>query len=221
MTGLIGPSVPERARTVLARATSAHVLWPDRHRGPGWATYVARLEVVDGEGSAGRRVAVEIADAAALPVRERILSRLRITGRATPGPEDATVLRLVPSAVSIEEAGVVTPVDLAAFLTAQPDPWACDEAALLSHLDAAHPGFVAGLTSLVDSRHRYGVVRVWPLRLDRHGIVLRLEYARRHHDARLRFSDSARSPEGVQLHNLASEAMRRRRACWARGLARD
>jgi hypothetical protein len=168
-------------------------------------------------------VTVEIADAAPLPVRDRILSRLRISGRAVIDPEDATVLKVVPSAVSLEEGGVVVPVDLAEFLTVEPDPLACEEGALLSHLDAVHPVFVARLTSLVDSRHRYGLVRVWPLRLDRHGIVLRLEYAGRHHDARLAFADSVRTSEEVraQLHRLIAEAMRRRRACRSRGLAKD
>jgi hypothetical protein len=224
VSGAMEPTVPERARTVLSRATSAQVEWLDRSPGPNHASGASRLEVVEGQqNSAGRRVTVEIADAAALPVRERILSRLRVSGRAALDPGDATVLRLAPSAVSMEEAGAVVAVNLAEFLTVDPDPLACCEAALLSHLDSAHQDFVATLTSLVDSRHRYGVVRAWPLRLDRHGVVLRLEYARGHHDARLPFADAVRTPEEVrvQLHALVSEARRRRRACRIRGLARD
>lgn len=224
MTGAMGPAVPEQARTVLARAISAQVVWRDADAEPARASCAARLAVVeDLPGNAGRPVTVEIADAAPLPVRDRILSRLRISGRAAIDPEDATVLRVVPSTVSLEEGGVVAPVDLAEFLTVEPAPMACEEGALLSHLDAVHPDFVAALTSLVDSRHRHGLVRVWPLRLDRHGIVLRLGYARRHHDARLPFAGLVRTPEEVraELHRLAAEAMRRRRACRSRGLAKD
>jgi hypothetical protein len=223
VTGVMGPPFPERGRTVLLRATSAQVDWRDRGPGPSSDTFVAsRVSFLDRQGSrAGRPVTVEIAEAAPLPVRERILTRLRLSGRAVSDPEDATVLQLVPSAITLEEAGNVVPINVTAFLTVEPGPLACCEAALLSHLDAAHSDFVATLTSLVDPRHRYGVVRVWPLRLDQHGIVLRLEYARRHHDARLSFPTAARTPDEVrvQLHALVSEAMRRRQGCRTRGLA--
>jgi hypothetical protein len=225
VTGVLEPPVPERARTVVSRATSEQVEWLDRNQGPSNGTFVAsRVRFLDSQGThVGRPVTVEIAEAAPLPVRERILSRLRLSGRAFPDPEDATLLQLVPSAITLEEAGVVVPVNLTEFLTVEPDPLACCEAALLSHLDAAHPDLVAALTSLVDSRHRYGVVRVWPLRLDRQGLVLRLESARRHHDARLPFARSVRTPEevSVQFRALVAEAQRRRQACRARGLARD
>lgn len=225
MTARVGPPVSERARTVLSRATSAEVGWLGREPGPTSETVVAtRVKLLDGQGNGvGRPVTVEIAEAAPLPVRERILTRLSVSGQAFTDPADATVLQLAPSAVSMEEAGVVVPVNVTEFLTVEPDPLACCEAALLSHLDAAHSDFVAALTSLVDSRHRYGVTRAWPLRLDRYGIVLRLEYARRHHDARLPFANSVRTPEEVrvQLRALVAEGAGRRHACRTRGLTWD
>lgn len=225
MTAVMGPPVPERARTVLSRASSGQVEWLDQDPGSPSATFVAsRLSFLESRGNrVGRPVTVEIAEAAPVPVRERILSQLRLSGQALPDPEDPTVLQLVPSAITLEEAGSVVPVSVPEFFSAEPDPLACCEAALLSHLDAAHPDLLATLTSLVDSPHRYGVVRVWPLRLDRHDIVMRLEYARRHHDARLPFADPVRTPEEVrdQLHALVSEAVRRRRACRTRGLSRE
>ena len=51
------------------------------------------------------------------------------------------------------------------------------------------------LTRLVDARLRQGVVRVWPYRLDRHGLVLRLEYATGHADQRLAFREPLASPD--------------------------
>lgn len=219
----MGPTAPERARTVLARAISAQVVWLDGDAGPSRSHCSVRLAVVthlpDG---AGRPATAEIADAAPLPVRDRILSRLRISGRACIDPEHTTGLRVVPSAVSLDEGGVVVQVDPAEFAAVEPDPVACEAGALLSHLDAVHPHVVATLTSLVDARHRHGLVRVWPLHLDRHGIVLRLEYAGRHHDARLAFAVPAPTPEDirVQLHGLITEAARQRRSCSTRGLAK-
>jgi len=223
MTGSEGPPVPERAKTVLSRATSAHVQWLDGDARTQRTTWVSGLHLVEGQARLGRPVSVEIAEAAPLPVRERVLRRLRVSGWAAPDPEDETVLQLVPSAITLEEAGVIGPVDVAEFLGAEPDALACCEAALLCHLDGAHPDFVATLASLVDSRHLYEVVRVWPLRLDRLGMVLRLESAQRHHDARIPFAESVRTPQEVrvQLHDLLSEATRRRQACRTRGLARD
>lgn len=223
MTGAMGPPVPERARTMLARASSAQVVWLDANAEPVRSLCASRLAVVEDLPSrAGRPVMVEVAEAAPLSVRERILSRLRVRGRAVIDPEDATVLNVVSSAVSLEEGGVVVPVDLAELLVVEAGPLGLCGGALLSHLDAVRPDFVARLTSLVESRRRYGLVRVWPLRLDRHGIVLRLEYARSPHDARLPFADPVRTPEEVraQLHRLVAEAMRRRQGCRSRGLSK-
>jgi hypothetical protein len=206
VTAMVRPSAAERAMTVLARATSAEVRWP----GQGEQTVTARhLRVVDGPGRAnGRPATVELAEAAPLPVRDRVLTRVRMSGQAWPDPGDATVLRLAPSAITVEEAGVVAAVRVADLLAAEPDPFACCEAAVLSHLDAAHPDLVATLTSLVDSRHLQGVVRVWPLRLDQHGIVLRLEHAQRHRDVRLGFASPTRTTEDARTHlrALAAEA---------------
>lgn len=149
----MGPPVAERARTVLFRATSADVGWLGRDAGPSIETVVAtRVQLLDGRRHrGGQPVTVEIAEAAPPAVRERILARLRVSGQAFTDPEYATVLAIVPGAVSLEEAGVVVPVNVSEFLSAESDPLACCEAVLLSHLDAAHSGFVDTLTSLVEA----------------------------------------------------------------------
>jgi hypothetical protein len=119
MTGM-GPPVAERARTVLSRATSADVGWLGRDAGPSIETVVAtRVQILDGRRNrGGQPVTVEIAEAAPLAVRERILARLRVSGQAFTDPEYATVLGIVPGAVSLEEAGVVVPVNVSEFLSA-------------------------------------------------------------------------------------------------------
>lgn len=221
----MGPPAAERARTILSRATSADIGWLDREPEPSLESVAARrlnLRRTLGSGST-RLVTVEIAEAAPLPVRDRILTRLHLSGHVQTHPEGSAVLDIVPVVVSMEEGGVAIPITLSEFLLAEPDPLAGCEGVLLSHLDAAHPYFVATLTSLVDPWRRQGVVRVWPLRLDRHGIVLRLEYARGHHDVRLSFPAAARTPDEVrvQLRALVSEATRRRQRCRSRRVTWD
>ena len=91
VTGAMGPAVPEQARNVLARAISAQVVWRDADAEPTRSLCASRLAVVeDLPGNAGPPVTVEIADAAPLPVPDRIFSRARISGRAVIDPEDAT-----------------------------------------------------------------------------------------------------------------------------------
>jgi hypothetical protein len=163
-------------------------------------------------------VLVEVAEAAAVPVRSRILARLRVAGRAVGAADGAGQVSVRPAAVTLEESGITAAVDVAAFDAARPDPLGCFEASFLSHLDAAHPDAVAALTRLVDPRRLYGVVRVWPLRLDRFGVVLRLEHLRRDQDVRLPFADPAVTADEARagLHALV-EAGRRRRPCQGRG----
>ena len=163
---------------------------------------------------------VEVADVAALPVRDRILARVRVIGLAYADREDPRLLRVRPRSVVLEESGITACLGPGEFLGARPDPFGCREASLLSHLVASHPEFLDELTWTLDPRDLQGVVRVWPLRLDRFGLVLRLEYARRHRDVRLPFAVSVRTTDDAraQLRALAAEAGRRRRACGSRGV---
>ncbi|MEJ8671573.1 DUF2470 domain-containing protein [Streptomyces sp. MS1.AVA.1] len=59
---------------------------------------------------------------------------------------------------------------------------------MLGRLDAAHADTVAPLARLLPAREQLGAAGVRPLRLDRHGLVLRLETADSHHDVRLPFT---------------------------------
>lgn len=225
MVETAGPTAAERARTVLARAASAQVTWLD----PGGAAESRRTrpasrfrldEATRGALASARRATVEVAEAAGLPVRERILTVVRVMGPATPDGHDPTLLWLRPSAVQVEASGTVTEVDLADFHRAEPDPLADSEATLLCHLDSMHADLVETLTSLVHPPHLQGVVRVWPLQLDQYGLVLRLDYARGHRDVRLAFATPAPTLDETRsrVHALADEATRRRHACRARGL---
>ncbi|NJP35096.1 DUF2470 domain-containing protein [Micromonospora sp. HSS6-12] len=99
------------------------------------------------------------------------------------------------SAAELSVAGATTTVDPVEFAAAEPDPLAADEAELLCHLDRHHPRTIEQLCRLVDPRHRHGVRRVVPVRLDRHGLVLRMEHASGHRDVRLGFAPALRHPD--------------------------
>jgi hypothetical protein len=104
----------------------------------------------------------------------------------------------------------------AADLAAAPDPLAACEATMLAHRADAHPDTIALLTRLVPIRLLHGVHRVHPLRLDRYGIVLRLEHPRHDHDVRLPFDDPLHRPDHVGAHIRV--LLRRARGCRRRWL---
>ncbi len=185
MSDLMPPS--QRARTILATSTSAHVT------GEGVDEPVAqptdRLVLCAEPLSPADRahaVEVEVADAAPLTTRERIRGRVRISGSAVT-LTGCGALHVHPRAVVLLAEGEQLDIDVADLLAAEPDPLHAVEAATLAHLEAQHVDVIETLTRLVDVRLRQGVVRVWPYRLDRYGLVLRLEYATGHADHRLAF----------------------------------
>ncbi|WP_018255134.1 DUF2470 domain-containing protein [Salinispora mooreana] len=174
---------------------------------------------------------VEITDVAPTPVRERVRGRATLSGWLTPiAPGDSEDLTPVApadagdnedlivgfdlAAVELTVDGVTTTVDPDDFATAEPDPLAAEEAELLCHLDRHHPRTVESLCRLVAPRHRYGVRRVVPIRLDRHGLVLRLERVGGHRDVRLGFTPALRHPD--ELRERMSALVERGAACGRR-----
>jgi hypothetical protein len=73
------------------------------------------------------------------------------------------------------------------FAAAVPDPLAEAEADLLCHLASEHPDAIDRLARLIPPHHLHGVRRIVPVRLDRFGVVLRLEFAARARDVQLPF----------------------------------
>lgn len=143
------------------------------------------LAAVAGRARAARAV---LTDVAPLPVRERVRGRLELHGRLTVPPpavaaqdwERATgrplepgrrVLRLSADTVRLDG----TEIEPQAYARAEPDPMAPHEAEVLSHLAAGHAAQTARLAGLLPRRLLAGAVRVVPLRLDRHALVLRVE----------------------------------------------
>ncbi|MEV4766554.1 DUF2470 domain-containing protein [Micromonospora chokoriensis] len=156
---------------------------------------------------------VEVTDLAPTPVRDRVRGRGTLTGwlvteaELTAGDQEpVAVLDLATAELTVD--GHTTHVDPDAFATARPDPLATSEADLLCHLDHHHPQTVERLCRLVPARQLQGVRRVRPVRLDRHGLVLRLELTAGDRDVRLRFRTPLRHPDhlGFEIEALLQEA---------------
>jgi hypothetical protein len=86
------------------------------------------------------------------------------------------------------------------FAAAEPDPLALIEADLLGHLSDAHPEAIDRLSRLVPPHHLHGVNRIVPIRFDRYGVVLRLEFTGRARDVRLPFPAPQQRPEEARTH---------------------
>lgn len=211
------PTAAERARSLLGVANSlrltttghqavligSHTLEASGRLSldiPAGSRLVHRLAAVS-YGPDGRCPAAtaEFTDVAPVSTRDRIRAqvtlhgRLEITDHAT--GRSTVGLRFHPARIILTETGE-PPLALGAEELAQaaPDPLAEIEAGMLLHLAAAHPETIDRLTRLVEPRLLLGVTRVDPVRLDRHGIVLRLGRIRGHVDVRLPFSEPARDP---------------------------
>jgi uncharacterized protein DUF2470 len=192
------PGAAERARSVLATAWSCAVTgeWGrEELLGAHTVTGDGRLLLRVPEDSALAAAAVcaprgepsavlEFADVAPVPVRDRIRTRLWLSGRFTPVGDS---LALCPTRVVLGRRCGTTVVDAHEFHSAVPDPLAVSEARLLTHLADAHPDAVERLTRLVAPAALQGAVRVQPLAVDRHGLTLRVERARAQGDVRLPF----------------------------------
>jgi hypothetical protein len=177
-----------------------------------------------------------VTDHAPVPLREPVRARVWLSGWLSPlaGAEEraatlafaevapvgalldvghgASLLRLDPAEVVLEECGAVTEVAPEDYLAAAPDPLAAVEAQALQHLDDAHPGELALLRSRVPSAWLADGDVVRPLGLDRCGFRLRIEQRSGHRDVRLPFVEPVTTPEGLgpAVHRLVCAA---RRAC--------
>ncbi|MEK0098879.1 DUF2470 domain-containing protein [Streptomyces sp. A475] len=156
---------------------------------------------------------IEFADAAPVPVRDRIRARLWLSGSLEPDGEQF-VLRPIRAVLQTRTGRIGIALDELA--EAAPDPLTAAEPRLLAHLADCHPEAVEQLTRLVEVDSLHGVVRVQPLAVDRHGLTLRLERVRGQADVRLPFHTPADDLGQLndRMHALLSSAQaisRRRR----------
>jgi len=223
------PTAPERVLSVLAAADSLDVVCAaGRTRLVGAPTVDAggQLAVrLPAAGCLARAAAharggelpitVEITDVAAVAMRRRVRAQVTLHARLVvvghradrdPGPAEAEIR---PSCAQLIEDASYTFISGPALSRAVPDPLAAHEAALLLHLTDVHRDVLDLLTRQVPVRLLHGVRAVHALRLDRFGIVLRLEHARADHDVRLPFPTPlhhrAQAPE--QIHALLRRAL--------------
>jgi len=155
---------------------------------------------------------IELTDVAPVSVPDRVRARVLLGGwlalAGSGGRTDSVALSFEPATVELEHAGRTVDVDPDELAAAEPDPLAATEAEILTHLAGAHGDAVELLAQLVDTRLLTGVTRVDPVRLDRYGIVLRLQRAGGAHDVRLAFASPLRNPAHgvVQLRTLLARA---------------
>jgi hypothetical protein len=155
---------------------------------------------------------IEITDVAPIAMRDRVRARAVLDGRLTVSALDSPPVALFDfGAAELTECGTTEPVDPAQFAAAAPDLLASRESALLCHLVDAHADMVAWLSRLVPAERLHGVRRVHPLRVDRFGIVLRLEFPSADRDARLPFAQPLRTVEEAPSRML--EMLARARMC--------
>ncbi|MEU4152812.1 DUF2470 domain-containing protein [Streptomyces sp. NPDC026659] len=219
---VLGPTNAERIRSVLARADSLSL----RTEAAGYD--LISMHTVDDVGTLRLRVPttgplaaeavsaprgvlpcrLHFTDIAPTPVRDRVRTRVALSGRLTPAEvqaePDILTLRLDLSRAALQRDGRSARVGLRELAAARPDPLATEEAALLTHLHRDHADMVATLSHLADPHFHDALLRLRPLALDRHGLVLRFEYARSHRDVRLRFASPVRetSEIGARLDQL-------------------
>jgi hypothetical protein len=166
-------------------------------------------------------VHVEVTDVAPVAMRDRVRARAALDGQLSvseretaAGPDAPLVTVLDLASAELTERGTTTAVEPALFAAATPDMLASRESALLCHLVDAHADMVAWLSRLVPADRLHGVSRVHPLRVDRFGIVLRLEFPSADRDARLSFTrplDTVEDAPGRMLELLAHARSCRRR----------
>ncbi|MFI6013517.1 DUF2470 domain-containing protein [Streptomyces sp. NPDC051243] len=154
---------------------------------------------------------VEFTDIAPVAVRERVRARLTLGGRLTALGPRALVFNAARAVLTADDGTTVVGLDRLAL--ASPDPLATHEAEMLARMDAAHADTVAPLARLLPPRLQLGATEIRPLRLDRHGLVLRVETPDAYHDTRLAFAAPATHPgEAVrQIHLLLARATARPR----------
>jgi hypothetical protein len=234
------PEPADRARTIATRGGRATLLRsdsddPDRtephlhHVHPdGTVTVLLADDHPLVEEATRTEVAamVELADRAAVALREPVRGLLWITGwlRTLSGDDSredvlavadarpdsrlldvghgVTALRLIPVSLVLADGDGTSSLRPAEFGSAEPDPFCRHEDHWLRHLELAHRDVVGMLTRLLPERLRGGHVR--PLGLDRYGLRLRVEMADADHDVRLAFSEPVDTPGalGTELRRM-------------------
>ena len=167
---------------------------------------------------------IEITDVSPVAMRNRIRGRATLAGALRPtetvdlSPKGATSrtmthFDLAAADLTADPTGRGTTVHIspADFAAAAPDLLADREAALLCHLVDAHADLVSWLSRLVPAERLHGVTRVFPLGLDRFGIVLRLEFPGHDRDVRLPFGQPVAVVEDAPSRML--ELLARARTC--------
>lgn len=226
MPGIKLPTAAERLRTMLTAASSLTLHVPGhrcdligRHHVDDAGRVVVELpadthaaHLVEAEPDLA--AAIDVTDIAPTPVRPaggRVRSRATFSGWLQPQGRCDGDLRAVlelASATLLDPVLGEVEVEADAFAAASPDPLARDEADLLCHLTDAHPEAVEHLSRLIAPHHLHGVHRVVPVRMDRFGVVLRLEFASRHRDVQLPFSAPLRTADEAapRMHELLARA---------------
>ncbi len=232
------PRPAERARTIATKGGRATLLRSGSGTGERFEPHLHHVHA-DGSvtmlladdhplvgHSADMAAMVEVADRAAVALREPVRGLLWITGwlRTLTGERSRqaalevaeakpdsrlldvghgmTVLRLTPVSLVLADGdgtGSLLPRD---FGDATPDPFCRYEDHWLRHLELAHRDVVGMLSRLLPEHLRGGHIR--PLGLDRLGLRLRVEAADADHDVRLAFSQPVSTPGelGVQLRRM-------------------
>lgn len=242
------PSAAERARTVAAHggqpallpvsgrlselAEPARIV-PELHHvfANGTATLLFRDEhplAIAGQTARSGELtaALELTDAAPVPLREPVRGLLWITGwlrtlgadaaradavdvaEERPDPRlldvghGSCLLRLTPLSLVIADAEGSCAVAPGEFRAADPDPFCRLESGWLRHVESAHRDVVGMLARHLPERLRGGHIR--PLGLDRLGLRLRVEGTCGDHDVRLAFSRPVHTPGelAVELRQL-------------------
>ncbi|GAB3869631.1 DUF2470 domain-containing protein [Dactylosporangium cerinum] len=226
MPGIKLPTAAERLRTLLTAASSLTLHIPGhrcdligRHHVDEHGHVIVELpagspvaQLVEAEPDLA--AAVEVTDIAPTPVRSaggRIRSRATFSGWLQPiGEHDGDLRAVLELASATLIDGILGEVEVEAdeFAAASPDPLAREEADLLCHLTDAHPEAIEHLSRLIAPHHLHGVHRVVPVRMDRFGVVLRLEFAGRHRDVQLPFSAPLRTADEAapRMHELLARA---------------
>lgn len=229
----VRPNWAERARTVLAAAASASVLWDGGrvdllgcHHDDPLGDVILTLESTSTLVRAAREavggdlaVTIELTEVCAVGARERVRARVTLRGRmserlgvGSADPSRASACLLVRiTEVSVDE-GEPHPVSLADYRSGEPDPLHPGAAEQLQHLAAHHPEAINTLTRLFDRQVLIGATRVLPIALDRYGIVLRVERLRDHGDIRLPFRRriDTGTEAAAQMRQLLTAGARRR-----------
>jgi len=225
----VRPNWAERARTVLAAAASASVLWDGGrvdllgcHHDDPLGDVILTLESTSTLVRAAREagggdlaVTIELTELCAVSTRQRVRARVTLHGQMSEirAPELSSLsarLLIRVAEVSVDEADVNL-VSLAEYRRGEPDPLHAGAAEQLQHLAAHHPDAITTLTRLCDREAMVGVTQVLPIALDRYGIVLRVERLRDHRDVRLAFERRV---------NTGAEAAAEMRALLAAGARR-